>query len=80
MKSESRKHHYISQFYLKGFGKTGSKNPPIVVLDLNDKKHFTTTSNNLANIRDFNRISLPNLKADAVETALSDKRLKTFFS
>lgn len=38
MKNESRKHHYISQFYLKGFGKTGFKNPPITVINLPDKQ------------------------------------------
>lgn len=76
MKNEARKHHYISQFYLKGFGKSGSKNPQITTINLRDKKYFTTTSNNLASIRDFNRINVPDLKADSVETALSEFEYK----
>jgi hypothetical protein len=76
MKNEARKHHYISQFYLKGFGKSGSKKPPITVTTLHDKKYFTTTSNNLASVRDFNRINVPDLRADYVETALSEFEYK----
>jgi hypothetical protein len=76
MGNEARRHHYISQFYLKGFGKSGLKNPPITVINLHDKKYFTTTSNNLASIRDFNRINVPDLKADAIESALSDFEYK----
>lgn len=76
MKNEARRHHYISQFYLRGFGKSGPKNPPITVINLRDKKYFITTSNNLASIRDFNRINVPNLKADTVETAYQTSNIK----
>lgn len=54
MKNLSRRHHYISQFYLKGFAKLGSKNPPITVINLKEKKYFKTTAKNIASIRDFN--------------------------
>jgi len=76
MKNEARRHHYISQFYLKGFGKIPAKNPQITVINLDKKNYFVTTANNLANIRDFNRINVPNMRADAIEKILSDFETK----
>lgn len=71
MKNESRRHHYISQFYLKGFAKQGSKNPLITVINKHEKRLFKTTSKNLASIYDFNRIEIDGVKPDAFENELS---------
>jgi hypothetical protein len=71
MKNESRRHHYISQFYLKGFAKHGSKNPQITVINKHEKRHFKTTSKNLASIYDFNRIEIEGVQPDAFENELA---------
>lgn len=71
MKNESRRHHYISQFYLKGFAKHGLKNTFITVINKNEKRLFKTTSKNLASIYDFNRIEMEGVKPDAFENELA---------
>lgn len=67
----ARQHHYLSQCYLKGFTAGGSKNSKLLVFDFNDKKTFETKPRNVGGVRDFNRIDLPDVAPDALETALS---------
>ena len=55
--SETRNHHYISQFYLKGFSKNDEKKAKLAVYDKEQKKYFQSSPRNIASKRDFNRIS-----------------------
>lgn len=56
--SNTRNHHYVSQFYLKGFSKNGGKKAKLFVYDKEQKKYFLSNPRNVASKRDFNRISL----------------------
>lgn len=67
----SRHHHYLSQCYLKGFTKGGSKKSKLTVVDLKEKKHFETIPRNIGGIRDFNRIEVDGLDPNAIEQSLS---------
>ena len=55
--SETRNHHYISQFYLKGFSKNGGTKAKLFVYDKKQQKYFQSNPRNIASKRDFNRIS-----------------------
>jgi hypothetical protein len=66
----ARRHHYVPQFYLRGFTRNGGKNSKLFVVDVVDRKSFWTTPANVCAVRDFNRIEAPGLPADALETSL----------
>lgn len=68
----TRSHHFISQFYLRGFTNNGSKKSKLSVIDLEQRKYFETNTRNVAAIRDFNRVNVEGLKPDAVEADLSN--------
>jgi len=55
--SEPRNHHYISQFYLKGFIKNGEVKAKLFVYDKEQNKYFQSNPKNIATKRDFNRIA-----------------------
>jgi len=55
--SEPRNHHYISQFYLKGFSKNEGTKAKLFVYDKEQNKYFQSNPKNIATKRDFNRIS-----------------------
>lgn len=65
---EARAHHFISQCYLKGFTRNGSKKSKLFVVSLDELKTFETKPENVAHRRDFNRIE--GLPAGALETQL----------
>lgn len=67
---QSRRHHYVSQFYLRNFAADPEK-PQLHVTDLRSHKTFTTSPENVAFERDFHAISVPGLAPDAVEKNLS---------
>lgn len=67
----SRHHHYLSQCYLKGFSKGGSKKSKFTVIDLAGGKCFETIPRNVGGIRDFNRIELDGFAPDALEQDLA---------
>jgi hypothetical protein len=71
-KSEARNHHFVPQGYLKGFTKNGSKNSKLVVFDLATKGSFETIPRNVGAKRDFNRIDVPGLDPNFVESGMSD--------
>ncbi len=62
----ARKHHYLSQCYLKGFAAPGPKEQ-VHAIDLSRGKTFATGTGNIAAIRDFNRIEIPGVPADQLE-------------
>jgi hypothetical protein len=55
--SNTRNHHYVSQFYLKGFSKNGGTKAKLFVYDKKQRKYFQSNPRNIASKRDFNRIS-----------------------
>jgi hypothetical protein len=69
---KARNHHYLSQCYLKGFTKGGSKKSKLTVIDFKEKKRFETIPRNVGGIRDFNRIEIEGVDQNAIETALGN--------
>lgn len=63
-------HHYISQCYLKGFTKGGSKKSKLTVVDFKEKKCFETIPRNVGGIRDFNRIEVDGTNPNTIEQTL----------
>ncbi|AYQ57769.1 hypothetical protein MS2017_2117 [Bathymodiolus thermophilus thioautotrophic gill symbiont] len=67
----ARHHHYLSQCYLKGFTKGGSKKSKLQVFDLRGKKIFETIPRNVGGIRDFNRIDIKGRDQNEIEKSLA---------
>ena len=43
--SNTRNHHYVSQFYLKGFSKNGRTKAKLFVYDKEQQKYFQNNGN-----------------------------------
>ncbi|MCX5880736.1 MAG: DUF4238 domain-containing protein [Deltaproteobacteria bacterium] len=69
---KARHHHYLSQCYLKGFTKGGSKKSKLTVIDFKEKKFFETTPRNIGGIRDFNRVDIEGIDPNAVENSYAE--------
>jgi Protein of unknown function (DUF4238) len=67
----ARQHHYIPQFYLKGFAVARKKSHQLVVFDQKSRKTFSTATKNVAVERDFNRVEIERQPPDAVENAMA---------
>lgn len=67
----ARRHHYVPQFYLRGFTRNRGKKSKFFAVDIVGRKSFWTTPANVCAVRDFNRVEAPGLTADALETSLS---------
>lgn len=52
----ARRHHFVSQVYLKGFTVDGRKDTQLFVVSLEQRKTFSTVPANVAQERDFNRV------------------------
>ena len=72
MNNISRNHHYIPQFYLKGFLDPSRSKEQLCVIDKTKKYSFFTNPRNVGSERDFNRVDIPGKPIDAVEKSLSD--------
>jgi hypothetical protein len=70
MQNPARRHHYVSQFYLKGFASDPSK-PVLYVVNLLDKKSYTTGTTALAVENDFHTIRVDGQPPDAIEKSLA---------
>lgn len=68
----ARHHHFLSQCYLRGFTKNGSKKSRLIALDLEKRRHFETNPRNVGGIRDFNRIEVEGVDQEILEKSLSD--------
>ncbi|TAM65339.1 MAG: DUF4238 domain-containing protein [Microbacteriaceae bacterium] len=68
--SQARRHHYVSQFYLRAFASDRSK-PRLFVVNLDRGSSFTTSPANVALENDFHTITAPDQPPDAVERVLS---------
>jgi hypothetical protein len=68
---EARIHHWVPQTYLKNFAKSPSKNAQIYVVDKTLKTSFITSPRNIASARDFNRVDVPGVNPNQVESDYS---------
>jgi hypothetical protein len=66
----ARRHHYVSQCYLKGFVHDRD-DPKLFVVDAKERKSFVTAPDNVAAQRDFHTIDIEGHAPDALENALS---------
>jgi hypothetical protein len=67
----ARRHHFLSQCYLKGFAVETKGKHQISVFDGKESKTFTTALDNVALEKDFNRVDIEGLKPDAFENAIA---------
>jgi hypothetical protein len=67
----ARNHHFVPQYYLKGFAKPRSKDGKLTVFDLKDRTRFTTKPRNVAARRDYNRVDIEGTDPNIVESQLS---------
>lgn len=80
MSDISRNHHYIPQFYLKGFLAPCDPKKQIHVIEKNVRRHFPTNPRNVGSQRDFNRVDIQGLPIDDAEKrvfALIDSEAET---
>lgn len=69
--STARGHHWVSQTHLARFTADGHKDSKLYVVDLDQRKVFSTTPANVCKQRDFNRVESADLPPNALETGLS---------
>jgi len=67
MRDTSRNHHYVPQFYLRGFLNPSRAKKQLHVIDKIKKQHFVTTPRNVGSQRDFNRMEIPGMPIDEAE-------------
>ena len=67
----SRHHHYIPQFYLRGFLSKEENKPKLSVIDIKTGKHFRTSPRNVGGARDFNRVDIDGFAPDIIESNFS---------
>ena len=67
MSDISRNHHYIPQFYLKGFLDPSVPKKQIHVIEKNARQHFRANPRNVGSQRDFNRVEIPGTPIDDAE-------------
>ncbi|MBN9525060.1 MAG: DUF4238 domain-containing protein [Alphaproteobacteria bacterium] len=70
--AEARRHHFVPQCYLKGFGLQRDKDCSLACFNLAEAKRFDTSPLNIANKRDFNRIEVEGHSPTALETRIAD--------
>lgn len=66
----ARNHHFVPQFYLKGFAKPRSNAGKLFVCDMKERRRFQTRPRNVAARRDFNRVEGDYLEPNIVESQL----------
>jgi uncharacterized protein DUF4238 len=67
----ARRHHYVPQFYLKGFAVARKKTHQLVVFDCKSRKSFSASIENVAVETDFNRVEIDGRPPDIVETTMA---------
>jgi uncharacterized protein DUF4238 len=66
----ARQHHYVPQCYLKGFVRDRDQ-PKLFVVDLKERRTFTTNPKNVAVERDFHAVDVEGMPPDAFENDMS---------
>ena len=67
----ARNHHFVPQYYLKGFATPRSKDGWLSVFDLKERKSFKTRPRNVAARRDYHRVDIEGVDPNIVETQLA---------
>lgn len=67
----ARNHHYLSQFYLRGFTRGRGKKSKLQVIDLSRRRKYETTPRNVGGLRDFNRVEAEGVDPNMLENDLS---------
>ena len=67
----ARRHHYVPQFYLKGFVENRNQ-PKLFAVDTKKKRSFWTPPANVAVEHDFHTIEAPGQPPDIVESKLAE--------
>jgi Protein of unknown function (DUF4238) len=67
----ARRHHYVPEFYLKGFAVARKKSHQLIAFDGKSRKAFPTATRNVAVERDFNRVEIEGHRPDAFENAMA---------
>ena len=67
----ARNHHFVPQYYLKGFATPRSKDGWLSVFDLKEQKSFKTRPRNVAARRDYHRVDIDGVDPNIVETQLA---------
>lgn len=67
----ARNHHFVPQFYLKGFAKLRSKDAQLTAFGLDTGKRFETKPRNVAAKRDYNRVDIEGVDPNFVETEMA---------
>lgn len=76
MQTAARRHHYIPEFYLNGFTESIKNKKYLHVFDLHKKKYFKPSPDNVAVVRDFNRLDLKDASPDVLELTISKLETK----
>lgn len=69
--AEKVNHHFVPQFYLRGFAEGLGRRARIFVFDSDTRKAFKTSVRNVGSKRNFNRIEAEGFDPNHVEDALS---------
>lgn len=67
MNNVARRHHYIPQFYLRGFSDPTLQNEQLHVIDKVERRYFVNIPRNVGFQTDFNRVNVPEKPIDTVE-------------
>jgi hypothetical protein len=67
----ARNHHYLPQFYLKGFTEKDSKESKLHVYDFRKNEYFPTIPRNVGADRDFNRVDNNGSDYNIIESLFS---------
>ncbi|MCH7638301.1 MAG: DUF4238 domain-containing protein [Bacteroidetes bacterium] len=68
---ESRRHHFVPQFFLKRFGRVVDGNTQLYAIDLKEGNRFKSGTRGLAVKKDFHRVEFGDIAPDYVENELS---------
>jgi len=68
----ARRHHYLSQCYLKAFAVARKKSYHTTVFDARTRRIYQTNVENVGIVRDFNRIQVEGYEPDTIEKALAE--------
>ncbi len=67
----AKHHHFLSQFYLRGFICEQSEKQQLAVIDIKRNISFETNPRNVGGVRDFNRIEIKGIDPNFLEHELS---------
>ena len=65
-------HHFIPQFYLRGFADGVGRKARVFTVDNQNKSTFTTLVRNVGSKRHFNRVEIDGVDPNAVEDAMAE--------